>query len=268
MLEPIYHQASGLQALALASKRGPQCMAMVHHGDPAIELPLLWRLCTALVRNDYRVMVLDACSTESPQNPGLEQALEYDTPPDCDPADAAGWSVLPSALGLRHLLAYAEQTPQQMLPRIAQLFPESDMVLVYARAPAISSLFKGSGIKPLLSLSDHKSALLSSYAALKNLWVEGLLLPTVVHIASTPATAGARTATNNASQLRTCAHRFLQCEISPCALSTPRDEESIPADMEQLALRMIEGSIAIQTPAQRAMPAPHRGAIHSISRSH
>ena len=69
------NQAAGLMGINQSQR--PRLTAFVSHGDAASELPLLWKLCAAMVDLGYSVTVLDGTAPETGHNPGLEQVLDY-----------------------------------------------------------------------------------------------------------------------------------------------------------------------------------------------
>ena len=73
MLDHAIHQASGLQGML--QQAAPRLMALASHGSQQDELPLLWDLCSTLVRLGYSVAVLDGTTTETDLNQGLVQLL-------------------------------------------------------------------------------------------------------------------------------------------------------------------------------------------------
>ena len=102
MLESPPNQAAGLMDFAVPQT--PKLLAMVSHGDEQAELPLLLRVCAALVGFGYTVTVLDGSVLETTDNPGLEQLLNFKFTQSTG-TEAPSWSILPAGLGLQSLAA-------------------------------------------------------------------------------------------------------------------------------------------------------------------
>ena len=244
MLEPTITQAMGL--MGLAPPTGARLLPVVSHGDESAELPLLWRLCATLVELGYAVTVLDGTTPEAARNPGLAQLLDdvhgLDAPGSFDPA----WQIIPSAQGIQNLDAGAPG-----LANLAELFPQDGIVVLYCHADAMVRLLAQSGATPLLAISSSKTALLTSYLALKRLLLNGHLEPTVISLNE----AGKGTvAHETALALRDCAARFLALELNPLQLAAARDDEAPSLALRHLALRLLENAVYLHS-AAAAMPA-------------
>lgn len=266
MLDASTNQATGL--MALGAPQGPRLMAMVNHGDDAFELALLWRLCSAMVRFGYAVTVLDATTCETQTNPGLEQLLEYEFWQAHDDPQAPEWSVIPSAYGLQSLSTMQERRAQS-LQHLGQLFAHEGIVIFYGHAQWLAPFLNGSGVKPLLAVTPMKSSLLSSYVALKHLLLNGRLEPTIANlepgllVKENPRVRGA------ATTLSECAKNFLGFEVNALNIAAPCEDDRPCSDIEHLALRMLEDSVALK-PAL-AMGAPHttlQGGLGHFTGSH
>ena len=238
MHEQHANQAVGL--LGLRAATGSQLIGMVCHGDEQAELPLLWRLCSALVSLGYPVTVLDATKTESDSNPGLEQLLDYQFGHSADNQGAPDWTVLPACRGIRQLCHI--QSPRQSLDRLGQLFQYAGVVILYGSAELLTQLLQGSQVKPLLAVSSAKSSLLTSYLALKRLLVHGRLEPTILNVVSPTrersgdADAGCGVTAN----LNECAKNFLGYEVKALTINPQADEAYVHAAVRRLAAMLLE----------------------------
>lgn len=243
MLERSNTQATGL--LTLATPQGPRLMAMVNHGDEKFELPLLWRLCSALVGFGYPVTVLDATTCESERNPGLEQLLEYDFWRSDPDGDSPQWKVIPAAFGLQSLGAMQERKAQG-LQHLGQLFPHEGVLLFYGKAQWLAPLLENCGVKPLLAVAPMKNSLLGGYVALKHLLLNGKLEPTIVNLVQNSAPSGAVKLRPVATTLSECAKNFLGYEVNALNIAASSEDETLGIDIQHLALRMLENAIALE----------------------
>ena len=241
-------------------------MAMVNHSDDKFELPLLWRLCAVMVDFGYPVTVLDATTCESDVNPGLEQLLEYDFWRPNAHAEIPAWSVIPSAYGLQSLGAMQDRRAQS-LQHLGQLFQHEGVIILYGKAQWLTPLLAHSGVKPLLAVAPLQSALLSSYAALKYLLLNGNLEPTIVSLVQSPEPLSKSKLKAIAVTLSDCARNFLGYDVNALNISAPADDDRLCADMQRLALRMLEDGVPLNKDtlvtapyAQRNSPSHFTGA--------
>jgi hypothetical protein len=247
------NQAAGLMELARA--QGPRLMAMVSHGDEQFELPLLWRLCSSLADYGYSVTVLDGTTAESDNNPGLDQCLEYGFCRESDSLDFPAWNVIPAGMGLQHLCTMPERKVQS-LQLLGHLFPHEGVIIVYSKAELLVPLLSNTSLKPLLALAPVKASLLTSYLALKQLLLKGRLEPTIVNLVHDIRPQVAASAGNVAASLSDCARNFLGYEVNANNISAPPDDDRPCADIQHLALRMLENAMTIQiTASHTAAPA-------------
>jgi len=268
MHETTVNQAAGLIGLALPL--GPRMMAMVSHGDEQAELPLLWRMCLTLTDYGYSVTVLDATTLESPSCPGLDQLLENNYWHGETGSDAPAWTVIPSGAGIQDLCASPGGAAQR-LSRIAGLFPEDSVVILYSRADWMAPLMCDTGIEPLLVVSPAKASLLSSYRALKRLVVDGKLRPTIVNL--TPTTGdGVMPVRNGApSSLVECAKNFLGYEVKAIEInSAAAEDHTHTGAIQRLALRLMESALVLRSDAHAAnrFTNPQPVASDRFARSH
>ena len=257
------NQAVGL--LGLAPPQSAQLLAVVAHGDERTEQPLLWQLSNALAKLGYGVTVLDATVTESDDNPGLLQLLEYQFMHGAQEDDAPAWNVLPAALGLRALCALGTK-PSNSLQRLGQAFQNNGVVVLYAGVDAMIKLLSDSELRPLLSLSCEKSSLLTSYLALKRLLLKARLEPTVLNILR-DARQGEKAA-DVAHALRECAKNFLGYEVQPILIDPSQPEAQVNADMRRLATRMLEHALPLQSPGRQNSAGLEFSAYAAMGRSH
>jgi len=226
----------------LAVTPSPKLMAMVAHGDEQAELPLLLRMCAALVGFGYPVTVLDGTVRESTDNPGLEQLLDYSHAP-APLSDAPSWTVIPAAWGLQ-TLGSRQAVQSHSLADTGWMFPHESVIIVYGTAQTLVPLLKGSTVRPVLTVSTAKASLLTSYLALKRLLLKGRLEPTIVnvlpaqHIVSSPA----QTASNG---LRDYAKYFLDYEVNAFTIPAPGVDDRPSASTERLALGLLENAMPL-----------------------
>lgn len=242
MLDHATHQASGLQGLL--PQAAPRLMALASHGSQQDELPLLWQLCSTLVRLGYSVAVLDGTSTESDQNPGLVQLLEDSCWRPDGHGDPLSWSVLPSARGLQQLCAMPGDEDGPLEP-LSPLFQSHGVVLIYARADVLVALLQGSGIEPLLAVSSQATSPVSAYQALKTLVLNAKLKPTIAAIGLAAGAPDGDTVHAAALKLQACAMTFLgyQADCQPLLPGPAMDTASEP--MSRLTLRLLESALPL-----------------------
>jgi hypothetical protein len=124
-------------------------------------------------------------------------------------------------------------------------------------------LLHGSGVKPLLVVTPLKSALLSSYVALKHLLLNGRLEPTIANLEPGLAAADIPKGRGVATTLSECAKNFLGFEVHALNIAAPAEDDRPSSDIEHLALRMLEDSVALQpAPTMGAPQANHHGLGH------
>ncbi|MBK6998588.1 MAG: hypothetical protein IPH35_00945 [Rhodoferax sp.] len=238
MLEHFTNQASGL--LGLIPPPAPKCIAMVSHGDEQAELPLLWRLCLALVNYGYAVTVLDATTCESETNPGLEQLLDDVHEGGINRAEVTEWAVLPAARAVHGMCAWPERKSEH-LQQIGRLFPQYGVVILYSRAEWIVSLMGGCAIDPLLAVSPTRNSLLTGYQALKRLLLNGKLQPTIVNVQTE------QMAHSSVTNLGECAKNFLGYETRSINITTSAGDELPHGEMQRLALRLLESAMPLNS---------------------
>lgn len=263
MHETPHHQASGLGSLARA--HSARLVAMVSHGDEKAELPLLWRLCLTWVKLGYPVTVLDAGRVESSDNPGLEQLLECPYGTGSGNAEASAWSVLPAATGLDSLRP-AAGVPNQLTTRLANLFADDGIVIVYGDAGTVLSLLPGTQLEPLMVVSSAPESLLTSYLALKRLLGSGHLAPLVVDCS--PAAPGSYTTASAGMALADCAKTFLGYELKWIRLQATHEDSAPASDLQRMALRILENALPLSDRWTHIASTPTKMGARHFSRSH
>ena len=268
------NQAAGL--LGLARPAGAQLLAMVSHGDDKTELPLLWRLCTAMTELGYAVTVLDATKAESDANPGLQQLMDYRFGYGASDfaalhTDALDWTIVPSAQGIQSLCQLQTHTHNkrmQSLHRIGQLFPSNGVIILYAGVDALVQMLGGTTCRPLLTVAQDKSSLLTSYLALKRLLLKAQLTPAILNMMAEPRQGSAAYANSVAGNLSECARNFLGFEVNATYIDPHQPEQALGAEMRRLSTRMLENGLVLSNaPAMLGIPGAHHDAGY-LSRSH
>jgi hypothetical protein len=237
MREHPVNQATGL--MGLGSGVGSQLIAVVSHGDEKAELPLLWRLCGALVELGYPVTVLDATKQETEENPGLSQLLDYRFGHGASDSDALDWNVVPSAIGI-HDLCLMQSDKHQSLQRLGPLFQANSVVILYANADWLVQLLSDSQTQPLLAVSSGKNALLTSYLALKRLLINGRLTPTILNMMQHAKASGLEDNPTAAAHLSECARNFLGYQVKAMQINPSAPEADLKVQIRHLATRLLE----------------------------
>lgn len=239
MLEMCINQGAGLHRMA--AQAAPRVMALASHGTRQDELALLWSLCATLEGFGYPVAVLDATATESADNPGLAQLLA-DAAWRADEREAPlAWSVIPAALGVEQLCARPAGGDLPLVT-LGGLFDNFGVLLIYARADLLARLLPGSGIAPLLTVSELKTSALSAYQALKLLLLNARLRPTIAAWSSEPGLGTALAGRSPINNLQECAMTFLDYRPDSLAVRAPLPGQDSSDDMHRLALRLMENA--------------------------
>ena len=251
MLEHPMNQAAGL--LDLTPEPQTRLVALVSHGDAAAELPLLLRLCSALVSLGFPVTVLDGTAKESDDNPGLEQLLNYSAPPAAS-SEGATWSVIPALYGLQ-MLSTGQDASADKLQDCAWLFPHDSVAIVYATAATVVDLFGETSVRPVLAVSTGKSSLLTGYLALKRLLLKGKLSPMVVNFTGS-ASPGLRSPVGKPAGvgLQDYAKYFLNYDVLLFSVAASRSNDTADHPVERLALGWLESAVQLK---HRWSPALH-----------
>lgn len=250
MLEQGLNQGAGLHRI---TPRAPlRLVAMASHGDHESELPLLWNLCSTWIGLGYPVAVLDVTAKESEDNPGLQQLLDG-TFWNEGATRGTRWAILPAARGMQRWRRAHADDEASALGWLAELLPQFEVVLLYARTDMIATLLRGSGVMPLVALSPQMETLLTAYQSTKQLLLNAGLEPTIVSV------VGAADAPTSSSQqlsknLQDCAMNFLGHRLTTLtAESVPADRPALDA-LKRLALRLLEHAALM--PRGGPVPAP------------
>lgn len=264
MPDPSANQALGL--LGLTGAMGPQLTAMVSHGDDKSELPLLWQLSSSLVDLGYTVTVLDGTQSEAEDNPGLLQLLEYRFGVGALEPDGPGWNIVPAAQGIQQLAALGSTL--RPLQRLGDFFAAGSIVILYTGVDALVRLLSGSTVRPLLTVSTDKNALVTSYLALKRLLLRGGLEPTLLNMMQASGSRSAMAPGTVATNLSECARNFLGYELSTLTVMASLDAPEVRTQMRRLCMRLLENALPLERPSLALSATAHRANAGLISRSH
>lgn len=239
MLETCVNQGAGL--LRIASHTAPRVIAMASHGSQQGELALLWNLCSTLVGFGYPVAVLDATTSESADNPGLEQLLDDAQWRSDESSEPSSWSVIPAARGFQRLCARksAHGLPSDPL---SGLFESFGVVVIYARADVLTRLLPDSGVEPLLTVSPAKMSPVTAYQALKQMLLNAKLRPTIATIVGDSLSSTAVAGASQVTKLQQCAMTFLGYRLDSLVVRT---QDRFADDVHRLALRLLENSMPL-----------------------
>ena len=243
MLDTGFNQAAGLQSLALQS--GPRVIAVTNHGDTQGELPLLWNLCACLVELGYPVVVLDATTFETTNNPGLKQLLEDFQWPRGEGLGSMPWSVLPAALGLKQLCTQKPLHASALTP-ISGLLQNFGVIVVYASADVLSDLLPDSGVEPLLTVSSVKMSPITAYKALKQLLLNAKLRPTMASVVTDSRSGRPMAGNSVVRNLQDCAMTFLGYRLDALTVREQPVGEHPFDDIRRLALRLLENALPLR----------------------
>ncbi|HSV51901.1 MAG TPA: hypothetical protein VLJ57_07285 [Burkholderiaceae bacterium] len=233
----------GASLRALTPRASLRLVAVIRHGDPRAELPLLWQLCSALEACGDRVAVLDASTLETPEHPGLQQLMDHALWLSDFTADAPAWPILPAALGLQALQAKTGAR-QPDLKALGNLFKGYGVIVVYGRTEPLAGLLGACGATPLVAVSPAKATVLSAYQALKRTLQAGLT-PTLVSLID-HSDGNAPQMTDSVSQtMRHCARTYLGREMGVLTIRSDPQAEGFSDDVRRLALHLLENAVAI-----------------------
>jgi hypothetical protein len=242
MLDSSTSQGAGLQKIGLHA--APRVIAMASHGNQQGELPLLWSLCSTLVDLGYSVVVLDAHTTESDDNPGLDQLLDGAHGPNDRFGESDSWSVIPAAYGLSNMAARFSELERPLAP-LGGLLGNYGVIVIYARAEILIDLLPGSGIEPLLTVSPLKMSSVTAYQSLKQMLLNAGLKPTVAHIAVNSTMGLGADKHSTIKKLQECALAFLGYRIDALTIRVGDAEERIADDVQRLTLRLLENALPL-----------------------
>ena len=242
MFDSSVNQGAGLQQIGL--QLTPRVIAMASHGNQQGELPLLWSLCSTLVELGYSVAVLDAHTSESADNLGLEQLLAGAHWPYDRLSESNTWSVIPAAHGLRNLAARLSETDRPLEP-LGSLLGNYGVIVIYARADTLVHLLPGTGIEPLLTVSPLKMSSVTAYQSLKQMLLNAGLRPTVAHIALNSSSGSETAAQSTVKKLQECSLTFLGYRVEALTIRAGDAEERIADDVHRLTLRLLENAMPL-----------------------
>jgi hypothetical protein len=232
------NQAAGLQGLPC--KTGAQLIAMISHGDDLAELPLLWQMCSVLVELGYPVTVLDGTSTETNSNSGLAQLLQHAFRHNHSDKSTLNWTVLPAAQGFADLCESSAR-----LQRLGALFDSEDLVIAYGDAQTLATLLANTSCMPVLSISDNKNSLLTSYLALKRLLVTGRLTPLMVNLVQETRESIDSHSSIKLKNLMACANNFLGFDTRVFQVVASADNIPDAADVRKLTMGLLDSAITL-----------------------
>ena len=258
MLEPHVTQGAGLHCIAAPAV--PRVITIASHGDPQDELLLLWHLCSTLTGFGYPLAVLDATSTESVDNPGLDQLLDDAFWHRDASTDQLSWSIVPAANGFKRLSRQAEGQDQS-LHRLGGLFQNFGVVVIYAHVETLISLLPDSGIEPLLTVSSAPLSRVTAYQALKQLLLNAGLRSTIVSFMREPVQGAANGNLTASKSLQDCAMTYLGYRVDAMSVHAQPLEGQASDDMRQLALRLLERALPLYREAS-TMPRRYPSSVH------
>lgn len=249
-----FDQGSGLRQMALRCE--PTVLSVLHHGDTAAELTLLWQLCAALQAQGYTVTVVDGTAEESTDNPGLLDLL--DQPYRQLPAQELGaWSIVPSARGLAQL--QAGSAAARALERLKHLLGDASALVLYAAADDLGPLLRQPAPqRVILPLSPEMPSLLSAYQGIKQL-AQHTRISEVVAVTVNPGDSPEYLAQNIARSLQTCTMNFLKCAVRHHGIQVPSGDaqaaDGSSETMRQLTLQLLDPRLSAERPAAQVTPA-------------
>jgi hypothetical protein len=106
-------------------------------------------------------------------------------------------------------------------------------------------LIAGTGIEPLLAVSQTRTSLITSYLALKRLLITGKLQPTIVNMIQAQTSTSPTLEPPTATSLSECAKRFLGQDVKALNIIEDLSEEIQSEDIQRLALRLMENALAL-----------------------
>ncbi|MDT8993034.1 hypothetical protein RQP54_19330 [Curvibacter sp. APW13] len=233
-------QAAGL--MDAGGGRPARLLAMVCHGDADAELPLMWQLCDALAQRNYGVTVLDGTKAETPENHGLAQALEHGWLPKPSSAAHHSWQVAPARWGLQSLATESFETIVSEL-QWCRLAVTDSVLLVYATAETLAPWVASTGVRPLLAMSAAKSSLMTSYLALKRLWLHAGVVPAVVQRLDT-SVVDLEHAHAISRSLSDCAGHFLGLSVHVRRISDLGNGQDLA--VQALVQTLLEESVTLE----------------------
>lgn len=245
MFDASLHQTTGLNELFVQPAQ--HVIVMASNGDWHGELPLLWNLCSAWSDMGYTLTVLDATTTESDNNPGLQQLMGNMRLPAAGEFDHANWAIIPAALGLTQLSEHwPSNKTETLLQTLGHLFGNYEIIVIYASAQNLADCLADTGIEPLLPLSINTLSIVPTYQALKHLMLKGRLHATTVTVVDTSNPKDFLSAQRVNQRLQDCAFNFLGQRISTLTAPSQRLDDLAAQDVKTLALRLLERAVSVR----------------------
>jgi hypothetical protein len=245
MLDAYVNQGASLHGMAQPTAWS--IAAMVTQGDTDTELPLLWQICAALCKLNYRITVLDATSTETEANPGLQNLLDQAHWLEGAPPSPQPWQIVPARRGLQRL-ATESQHPEHTMQPIGHLFRHCDLVVLYADAPLLAVLLPDSNLRPLLTVTSRKASILSAYINLKKLQQQARLVPFIATMAPSAQKSTETLAHTTGKALQRCAKVHLGCQTEFMTVRSFPQHNARWADAQPVAQRLVASAIPMAHP--------------------
>ncbi|MBD7959837.1 MULTISPECIES: hypothetical protein [Comamonas] len=244
MLESVWHQGTGLHWQGAQSSL--RVLPVVPSGDSA-DATALWMACAQLQQQGYPVVVLDGTEQESPSLPGLQDMLQPRqgyafTTLTADISNPLSVATLPAARGMVQLQHKASITGERPLDLLFRFVQNHAVVVLWAPASLLAGMLQGCTQPPIQLVPSQSRNVVSSYRALKQLYMGCGLMPRLV--ALRPAGYGLDHVLKSLSQ---CAMRHLHTE--------PLCEQFDPLQARQLqrwALQCLEHSETVNAPQDGA----------------
>ena len=248
MLDTSLHQTTGLHELFIQPAQ--HVIVMASNGDWNGELPLLWNLCSAWSSMGYTLAVLDATTTESDNNPGLQQLMDNMQIPAGDAQAHVNWAIFPAALGLAQLSDYLSPSDATTpLKALGHLFDNYEIIVIYASVQNLAACLPDTGVEPLLPLSINTVSIVPTYQALKHLMIKGHLHATTVTVVDTSNPMHLLSAQHVNQRLQDCAFNFLGQHISTLTAPSQPLDDLVADDIKTLALRLLERAVSVRADA-------------------
>lgn len=212
--DPPRDQADGLRRLFAQS--AVRLVPVVANPQMAFAGVLLERLCSALVDQGARTLVVDAADSAPAPDELAVMSLA-----GCIEPLSPGLSYLAArTLPLRHVDAYGSMAP--FLQAVVDAAPDSDVVLVHAEASDLARLFARQTLsaqaRPVLLADDHPASVTHAYAAMKLLALRAQLMVFDLLLGAAP---GSPRAPRIAAQLASCADTYVGALLHDWALVDP-----------------------------------------------
>lgn len=260
MLESVWHQGTGLHWQGGPSSL--RVLPVVPSGDNA-DATALWMACAQLQQQGYPVVVLDGTEQESDSAPGLQDLLQprsgytFSALP-ADVSNPCSVATLPAARGMVQLLHKASVTGQRPVDLLYRYVRNHALVVWWAPAPLLAGMMSGFSQSAIQLVPAQVRNVISSYRALKQLFMGCGLMPRLV--AMRPTGYGLDTSLKSLSQ---CAMRHLHTE--------PLCEQFDPLQARHLqrwALQCLEHSETVTAPEEAAAAGASQSPSSSAMWSH